>query len=140
MPAIFGRTHPTHETPVAALAAVAGIVTVLAAGAIALGRAPIDAFSDTATLCSYAFVVVYGAVALGASVYLRQLGELRRRNIVVSAVAVAFLLVPAIGSVYPVPPWPANCYPLGFALYAALGIGLLWRRPQIAPATSPANP
>jgi amino acid transporter len=132
MPAVFGRTHPTHETPVAALIAIALVVLVVGAGAIALGRAPLDAFSDCATLCSYAFVVVYGATAIGASVYLKNLGELRKRNVAISALAVAFLIVPAIGSVWPVPAWPVSVYPFGFALYAALGVALLWRRPQHA--------
>jgi amino acid transporter len=132
MPPAFGRTHPTHETPVAALSAIALVVVAVGAGAIALGRAPLDAFSDCATLCSYAFVVVYGATAIGASVYLRRLGELRARNVAISAIAVAFLIVPAIGSVYPVPAWPVSVYPIGFAVYAALGVALLWRRPQQA--------
>jgi amino acid transporter len=132
MPAFFGHTHPRYETPVPALATVAIAVAAISGGAIALGRAPIDAFSDCATLCSYAFVVVYGATAIGASVYLQKLGELRKRNIVVSVLAVVFLLVPAIGSVYPVPPWPANWYPVVFVVYALAGVLLLWRRPQQA--------
>ncbi len=132
MPAVFGTTHPRFETPARALTTVALIVAAISGGAIALGRAPVDAFGDCATLCSYGFVLVYGAVAVGASVYLQRLGELRRRNIAISALAVAFLIVPAIGSVYPVPPWPANWYPLGFVVYAAIGVVLLWRRPQSA--------
>jgi amino acid transporter len=140
MPAAFGITHPTHETPARALTTVALIVAAISGGAIAAGRAPVDAFGDCATLCSYAFVLVYGAVAIGASVYLRRLGELRRRNVVISALAVAFLFVPAIGSVYPVPPWPANLYPIGFVVYAAIGVVLLWRRPQSALALLPTEP
>ncbi len=132
MPAAFGVTHPRYETPGRALTAIAGIVAAISGGALALGRAPVDAFGDCATLCSYGFVIVYGAVAVGASVYLRRRGELRRRNVTISAIAVAFLIVPAIGSVYPVPAWPANLYPVGFALYLVVGITLLWRRPQIA--------
>ncbi len=140
MPATFGITHPTHETPARALTAIALIVAAISGGAIALGRAPDDAFSDCATLCSYAFVLVYGAVAIGASVYLRRLGELRRRNVAISAIAVAFLFVPAIGSVYPAPPWPANLYPIAFVIYAAIGVVLLWRRPQSALALLPTEP
>jgi amino acid transporter len=132
MPAAFGVTHPRFETPGRALIAIAAIVAAISGGALALGRAPVDAFGDCATLCSYGFVIVYGAVAVGASVYLRRRGELRRRNVTISAIAVAFLIVPAIGSVYPVPPWPANLYPIGFVLYLAVGIALLWRRPQSA--------
>jgi amino acid transporter len=130
MPAAFGVTHARFETPTRALIVIALIVAAISGTALALGRAPDAAFSDCATLCSYAFVIVYGAIAVGASVYLRRLGELRRRNVAISAIAVAFLIVPAIGSVYPVPAWPANLYPLGFLVYLAVGIVLLWRRPQ----------
>ncbi len=141
LPAAFASTHPTHETPVTALTTVALIVSAIAAGAIALGRAPVDAFADCATLCSYAFVLIYGAIAAGASVYLRRLGDLHARNVVISIAAVIFLLVPAVGSVYPVPPWPSSLYPFVFFAYAAIGVALLWRRSQsAAPITAGASP
>jgi amino acid transporter len=141
MPATFGATHPRFETPARALTAIALIVAAISGGALALGRAPVDAFGDCATLCSYGFVLVYGAVAVGASVYLRRRGELRPRNIAISALAVAFLIVPAIGSVYPAPPPPANWYPLGFLAYAVIGIALLWRRSHgDAPLTADPSP
>jgi hypothetical protein len=141
MPATLGATHPRFETPARALTAIALIVAAISGGALALGRAPVDAFGDCATLCSYGFVLVYGAVAVGASVYLRRRGELRPRNIAISALAVAFLIVPAIGSVYPAPPPPANWYPLGFLAYAVIGIALLWRRSHgAAPLTADPSP
>jgi len=136
MPAAFGVTHPRYETPARALIAIALIVAAISGAALALGRAPVDAFGDCATLCSYGFVIVYGAVAVGASVYLRRLGELRRRNVAISAIAVVFLIIPAIGSVYPVPAWPVNVYPYAFAVYLAIGIALLWRRPQAFTSSS----
>jgi amino acid transporter len=132
MPAFFAETDPLHETPARALRAIALIVAIGGAALLAAGRAPIDAFSDTASLCSYAFVVIYAAISIGASVYLRARGELRTRNIAISALATLFLLVPAAGSVYPLPPWPATIYPALFIAYAAIGVAILWRRPQTA--------
>jgi amino acid transporter len=145
MPASFGATHPRYETPARALVTIALIVAAISGGAIAAGRAPADAFSDCATLCSYGFVIIYGAIAVGASVYLRRLGELRNRNVATSAIAVALLIVPAIGSVYPVPAWPANLYPIAFVIYLVVGIVLLSRRSQSTlaltePATRSAAP
>jgi len=141
MPAFFGVTHPRFKTPARALTAIALIVAAISGSALVLGRAPVDAFDDCATLCSYGFVLVYGAVAIGASVYLRRRGELRARNVAISALAVAFLIVPAIGSVYPAPPPPANWYPLGFIAYAVIGIALLWRRSHAdAPLTADPSP
>jgi hypothetical protein len=60
--------------------------------------------------------------------YLRRRGELRAGNIITSVIAVALLIVPAIGSVYPVPPPPGNWYPYAFVLYVLCGVALLWRR------------
>jgi len=134
MPAVFAQTDPVHETPARALGAIALAVAIGGAGMFLAGRAPIDAFSDTASLCSYAFVVIYAAISIGASFFLRALGQLRARNVAVSALAIVFLIVPATGSVYPLPPWPTTIYPLLFLVYAAIGVIILWRRPQTASA------
>jgi amino acid transporter len=128
LPPVLAQTHPTHETPSVALATIALIIGVLGCTAVVLGRAPSDAFSDTSTLCSFAFVIVYGAIAAGASLYLKRRGELTPASLAVSVIAIALLLVPAIGSVYPVPAPPNNWYPYAFAVYVACGVGLLWRR------------
>jgi amino acid transporter len=128
LPAALARTHPRFETPAVALGAIAGVLVVVGVITLLAGRAPIDAFSDTATLCSFGFVIVYGAIAAGASLYLRRRGELRAGNLIVSAVAVLLLIVPAVGSVYPVPAPPGNWYPYAFAVYVACGVALLWRR------------
>jgi amino acid transporter len=128
LPVVLARTHPRFETPHVALGVISAVLAVVGVSALVLGRAPADAFSDTATLCSYGFVIVYGAIAAGASLYLRRRGELRPVNVAVSVVAVLLLIVPAVGSVYPVPPPPGNWYPLVFLVYVACGIALLWRR------------
>jgi amino acid transporter len=128
LPDVLARTHPTFETPYVALGTISIVLAVMGSAALVLGRAPGDAFSDTATLCSFGFVIVYGAVAAGASLYLRRRGELHAGNIIMSAIAVVLLIVPAVGSVYPVPPPPGNWYPYAFVLYVACGVALLWRR------------
>jgi hypothetical protein len=57
--------------------------------------------------------------------------------VALSAASVLLLLVPAVGSVYPVPSWPVNIFPYIFLAYVA--IGLIWfmllrRRPNFAQA------
>jgi amino acid transporter len=136
LPDALARTHPIHETPYVALGAIALILALIGTLTLAFGRAPFDAFSDTSTLCSYGFVVVYGAIAAGASLYLRRRGELKTGNVVVSVVALALLAVPAVGSVYPVPPPPGNWFPYAFVAYVLCGVALLWRR-RLAAAEIP---
>jgi amino acid transporter len=90
------------------------------------GIAPLDAFNDTATLGSFGFIAIYVFVALGAPLYLRRLGELRPYHVAISAFTLGLLLIPAVGSVYPVPAPPTNTFPYIFAAYFVLGIALLW--------------
>jgi amino acid transporter len=96
------------------------------------GIAPLDAFNDTATLGSFGFVAIYVFVALGAPVYMRKLGALQPKHVAISAFTLALLLIPAIGSVYPVPAPPGNLFPYIFAGYFAIGVALLWHRTQRA--------
>ncbi len=127
-PAPLARSHGRFQTPHIALVVFSAIALLIGAGMIGAGLSPIDAFNDTATLGSFGFVAIYAFVALGAPIYLRQRGELRPRHIVVAVGTIALLLIPAVGSVYPVPPPPSNYFPYAFAAYMALGAALLWRR------------
>jgi amino acid transporter len=127
-PAFLGRTHAQFRTPQTALLLFAGILGAVGGGMLLGGVAPLDAFNDTATLGSFGFVAIYVFVALGAPLYLRRLGELRPRHIALAAVTLALLLVPAVGSVYPVPPAPTNTFPYIFLAYFAVGVVLLWGR------------
>jgi hypothetical protein len=72
------------------------------------GIAVSDAFNDAGTFGAFGFLGAYVFVSIAAPMYLRKIGELRPRDIAYSVIALAFLLVPAIGSVYPVPAPPVN--------------------------------
>ena len=137
LPPQLGRSNAAFKTPDAALYAFAGTTFVVAAGMLLAGLSPSDTFNDTATLGSFGFVAIYAFVALGAPFYLRRLGELKGRHVALAIVTLGLLLVPAIGSVYPVPPPPANWFPYAFLVYMALGAALLWSRS--ARATAPAR-
>jgi len=92
------------------------------------GITPLDAFNDTATLGSFGFIAIYAFVSLGAPLYLRRIGDLRTRHIALAAFALALLLIPALGSVYPVPPPPSDRFPYIFGVYVLIAMALLWRR------------
>ena len=127
-PAWLARSHARFQTPHTALGAFTAICLVVGIGMLLAGLSPIDAFNDTASLGAFGFVAIYAFVALGAPLYLRRLGELRPRHIAVAVATLALLIIPAVGSVYPVPPPPSNYFPYAFAAYMALGAALLWRR------------
>jgi len=127
-PSSLAKSHPEFQTPHNALLLFGGVVGVTGIGMVLGGIAPLDAFNDTASLGAYGFIAIYGFVALGAPVYLRRLGELRGRHIAFAVFTLALLLIPAVGSVYPVPPPPGNLFPYIFAVYFLVGVALLWGR------------
>ncbi len=127
-PESLGRLHAEHLTPHVALGVFAGLLALIGGGMLLAGRAPLDAFNDTATLGAFGFVAIYAFVALGAPVYLKKLGELKPANVVLAVGTLALLIIPAIGSVYPVPPPPTNYFPYIFIAYFLIGVALLWRR------------
>ncbi len=132
--AALGRSHPRFRTPNIALSAFAAAVALVGGGMMLAGIAPLDAFNDTATLGSFGFVAIYVFVAVGAPVYLRKLGELRPEHVAISAFTLALLLIPAIGSVFPIPAPPANIFPYLFAAYFVAGVAALWHRSGSAAA------
>lgn len=137
LPGVLGRAHPVHRSPYVALSVFALVNLAVTAILYLAGRSAGDAFYDTATLGSFGFIAIYFAIAVGAPVYLRRTGELRASHLVVAAIAVLFLLVPAVGSVYPVPPPPLDKYPYMFAIYFILGAAWLWGRSARAEVVEP---
>jgi amino acid transporter len=127
-PAFLARSHPRFRTPDAALGCFALLNLVVGGGMLLGGISAGDAFNDTATLGSFGFIAIYAFVTIGAPVYLRRLGALKPHNVLVSVCTIALLLVPAVGSVYPVPPPPTNLFPYIFLAYFAIGVGILWNR------------
>ena len=64
--------------------------------------------------------MAYYLITVAAPVYLKKLGELRPRNVVLASIAVLCLLVPTIGSFYPQPPYPVNLFPYVFLAWMAV--------------------
>jgi amino acid transporter len=86
---------------------------------------PLTAFGDAGTLAAFGFLVAYYLITVAAPMYLKKIGELTRRNVVLACIAVLCLLVPTIGSFYPQPPWPVNVFPYIYLAWMAIGGGWL---------------
>ncbi|MDQ6930951.1 MAG: APC family permease [Candidatus Eremiobacteraeota bacterium] len=82
---------PRHETPHVALGVSALAMLLVAYAMLALHWAPVDIFNYAGTLSAFAFIVIYAMIALAAPAYLRRIGECRPADVLVSAVAIAFL-------------------------------------------------
>ncbi len=116
----LGKAHATNRTPHVAVSLYIGLIFALPAF-LMLFTNPLTAFGDAGTLAAFGFLVAYYLITVAAPMYLRKLGQLRPLDVVVSALAVLFLLVPTIGSFYPLPPWPVDAFPYIFLGWMVIG-------------------
>ncbi|HZZ64112.1 MAG TPA: APC family permease [Candidatus Baltobacteraceae bacterium] len=111
-------------TPYVAVAIALIAMLVVALAMYAAGVTPINVFNYCGTLSAFGFIVIYGLIALAAPRYLRQIGDHRPIDYVIAALALVFLLVPAVTLFYPAPPPPTNAFAYIFLVYMAAGY--LW--------------
>ena len=91
---------------------------------VILNQAPLDVFGWVGTLAAFGFLVPYILITLSAPAYLKKLGELSGKDWSICAASLALLLIPTVGSVYPIPAAPVCYFPYLYLFYLAAGI--LW--------------
>jgi amino acid transporter len=117
------RTHSKHETPHMALLVMAIFMfVVVTACRVVFKLEVLDEFNDAGTMGAFGFVGAYTLVTLAAPFYLKKCGELKAKDIGWCGAALVLLMIPAIGSVYPVPPAPVNYFPYIFLGYLLIGV------------------
>jgi amino acid transporter len=118
--------HAKHGTPHVALIAMGivmfAVVTVSYYVLVANGFAVLDEFNDAGTMGAFGFVGAYTFIVLAAPAFLKKRGELQAKHIVLCVVSMALLLIPIIGSVWPVPAPPLNYFPYAFLAYLWFGV------------------
>ena len=115
-------SHATNETPHVAITIMSALAFLVPTG-MAIGKvATLDAFNFVGTLAAFGFVVAYGLVTVASPAYLRALGQLKPLNLVMAGVAVLLLMIPAVGSVWPLPPAPVLYFPYLFLAYMVVGV------------------
>jgi amino acid transporter len=123
-------------TPHMALAAYGAVIlTVAVVLHLAAGWNMLTEFGDAGTLAAFGFLLAYFLIAIASPFYLKKLGELRRRNVVIAVLGFACLLVPTVGSFYPAPPSPINLFPYIFLGYMVIGGGWLFLLSRRQPGT-----
>lgn len=135
-----GGSHERNGTPHVAVTIMGTLIFIAPAVLTKVfGLAILDAFNDAGTFGAFGFLGAYFLISIAAPAYLKQWDGMDRRALAISVGSVLLLLVPAVGSVYPVPSWPVNIFPYIFLGYVA--IGLIWfmilrRRPDFAVSVS----
>jgi amino acid transporter len=119
-PRHLARAHKVNRTPHVAITVYVTIMLVIPLILEGFTN-PLTAFGDAGTLAAFGFLTAYYLISFAAPVYLKKRGELRKRHVVLTVVAALFLLVPTIGSFYPVPPWPVDSFPYIFLAYMLVG-------------------
>ena len=122
--AATGRAHATNATPHVAVSVYALLEFGIPSIMTAMGLGVSDAFNDAGTFGAFGFLGAYVFLSVAAPMYLKKIGELKPMDMAWSAIALVFLLVPAVGSVYPVPAPPVNAFPYIFLAYFLIGLVL----------------
>lgn len=132
-PISIGSSHKHHLTPHIAISAFAVlqflIPTVFTlASYMAIGgwqMQPIDAFNDAGLFGAMGFCGAYVLISLATPMYLKKIAELKPKHVVISVLALLLLIVPIVGTVYPMPPSPQNWFPYIFGAYILAGVALV---------------
>jgi amino acid transporter len=123
-PRAIGNAHDRNRTPHIAIA----VYTVLLFAIPTVMQAftdPLTTFGDAGTLAAFGFLLAYYLISIAALAYLRRRGEMTGKTIAVTAIALLCLLVPTVGSFYPVPPVPVRYFPYYFLAYMLVGVAWL---------------
>lgn len=115
------ESHAINETPHVGVFIMAAISFTMPSYFALTGMDPLTIFNDAGTMAAFGFIVPYLLVTIAAPVYLKKIGDLKPWHLAVAAASVLLLLVPTIGSVYPVPAPPVKYYPYLFAAYLIIG-------------------
>jgi len=116
----LSRVHASNRTP--HVAVLVSSALNFAVPALLSGLNPMDAYGYLGTIATYGFLLVYILASIGSSVYLFRKQLLRFWHVLLSLGGVGFMLVPVVGSFYPVPPAPYNWLPYAFIVYLIAGV------------------
>jgi amino acid transporter len=129
-----GSSHEVHQTPHVALGVVAvTMLVVVTFCRYTFGLETLDEFNDAGTMGAFGFLGAYFLITLAAPLYVKKRDELKGKDVAVCVAAILLMLIPAVGSVYPVPDAPVRYFPYIFAGYLLIGgARVVWLR-QRAP-------
>ena len=135
-PASIGNTHLTNRTPHIAVTICSFLVFLVPAGLSFLGIKLFASMGYLGAMCSYGFLTVYILISLAAPIYLHKIKQLRFQDLVFSISAIAFMMIPILGSVgipgsqmFPSPEAPYNVFPYLFLIYITLTSGwFIWQK------------
>ena len=120
-PATAGA-HDVNATPHVAVSVMGVIAFIVPALGLLWGLAPLDIFNYVGTFAAFGFLVPYILITVAAPAYLAKLSQRRPLDVVICVASLALLVIPTVGSVYPIPAAPVVYFPYVFLIYLVAGI------------------
>ena len=117
-----GSAHETNETPHIAVTISTIIATVVPVILISFKNGLFDIYGWVGTIATFGFLFNYLLIAIAAPIYLKREKELKAQHVFLAIVTVLVLLIPIIGSVYPLPAMPYTLFPFIFLGWVIAGI------------------
>lgn len=124
LPASLAQTHEKNETPHNATTVVSIVTFVIPAVIIVTGAGLLDIFGWLGTIATLGFLLSYAMIVISVPVFLYKRKELKLKDVIISAVSMFILLIPIVGSVYPLPAYPYSLFP--FIFLGWITIGGIW--------------
>jgi amino acid transporter len=119
----LGKAHTTNRTPHIAIS-VYMVLIFLVPTVLEIFTNPLTTFGDAGTLAAFGFLLAYFLITIAAPVFLKKQGDLRAGHVVLAVLAILCLMVPTIGSFYPLPPYPVRIFP--YIFLAWMIVGAVW--------------
>lgn len=119
-----GNVHKDNKTPYVSITVVSILAAIIPIILIAFKSGLFDIYGWVGTIATYGLLLEYALVTIAAPVYLYKLKQLKIKNIILSVVTFLILLIPIVGSVYPLPAAPYGYFP--FVFLGWLSIGGIW--------------
>jgi amino acid transporter len=89
-----------------------------------MGQEPMMIFTYLGTIATLGFLVSYILIVIAAPIYLHKRKELKAGHVVLSVLTFGILMIPMVGSVYPLPAFPFSLFP--FLFLAWLIFSAIW--------------
>lgn len=119
-----GQAHALNNTPHVAVT-IASVLNFAVPAAL-LGINTMNAYGYLGTIATYGFLVAYILISVAVPAYLSRKHLVKPYHVLVGVGGVLFLLIPLVGSFYPVPAAPYNVFPYVYLAY--LAVGAVWFR------------
>lgn len=124
----ISNTHKKNKTPHVAIGIVS-VITFVVPTILILSKVGLsEIWGLVGSISSFGFLTTYLLIDIAAPIFLYHEKKLRGSNIIISVIGGISVIIPFIGSIYPIPSYPNNLLVYIFAILLASGfITFLWK-------------